>query len=531
MNKKILFLVVLFFESSLWCMEDQTDWRDLLNPANIMQMQRELNEIGQRAAEERQRRLYELLHRRETVQDKIDLLIHSDRDKSEPSYLAELDILKSELRACDRQDDAENNFITNVGNAGVGIAKDFFGAITDHARHKDELETAVAKQAVQAEVEQRGAMERFREALRTENLTKVGIFLALTAAGVFGSYYALTYLYRYFEAKMGMPTLIRDSSRFGWKDVLLQYFGKKNRRNIDAFSDVVLAPHIAEQVFSLAAATALTHEKGLQYRHLLLYGPPGTGKTLVAKTLAYSSGMDYAIISGADFSQFKPGTDVQKLHEVFDWADKGARGLILFIDEADALLRDRKHLDERGIKLVDAFLSRTNASSDKFMVVLATNYPEVLDSAVLSRINKKVSIPLPTRDERIRLLKLYTTKYLLSSSVDQHGKDKKNNKKNTKQKELVLTVVPEIDDAYLTALADRLGGFSGRDIDQLLGEIRIEGAMAENNTITQELFDRIVANKIEQHNQERTWEEKQNVGGKLPAYGKPALPPELSLVG
>jgi len=33
---------------------------------------------------------------------------------------------------------------------------------------------------------------------------------------------------------------------------------------------------------------------------MLIYGPPGTGKTLFAKKLAYSSGMDFAIMAGSD---------------------------------------------------------------------------------------------------------------------------------------------------------------------------------------------------------------------------------------
>ena len=35
-------------------------------------------------------------------------------------------------------------------------------------------------------------------------------------------------------------------------------------------------------------------------RNFLFYGPPGTGKTLFAKKLALNSGLDYAIMTGAD---------------------------------------------------------------------------------------------------------------------------------------------------------------------------------------------------------------------------------------
>ena len=38
------------------------------------------------------------------------------------------------------------------------------------------------------------------------------------------------------------------------------------------------------------------------YRNFMFYGPPGTGKTLFAKKLALKSGMDYAVMTGADVS-------------------------------------------------------------------------------------------------------------------------------------------------------------------------------------------------------------------------------------
>lgn len=38
------------------------------------------------------------------------------------------------------------------------------------------------------------------------------------------------------------------------------------------------------------------------FRNFIFYGPPGTGKTLFAKRLAKLSGMDYAIMTGADIA-------------------------------------------------------------------------------------------------------------------------------------------------------------------------------------------------------------------------------------
>lgn len=77
-------------------------------------------------------------------------------------------------------------------------------------------------------------------------------------------------------------------------------------------------------------------------QHLLLHGPPGTGKTLFAKSLAYASGLDYAILTGGDVAPL--GRDgVTQIHKVFDWANNSQRGVLLFVDEADAFLRKRTH--------------------------------------------------------------------------------------------------------------------------------------------------------------------------------------------
>lgn len=65
----------------------------------------------------------------------------------------------------------------------------------------------------------------------------------------------------------------------------------------------------------------------------------GTGKTMVAKRLASSSGMDYAVMSGGDVGPL--GKDaVTELHRLFQWAQQSSRGLLLFIDEVG--MNDRR---------------------------------------------------------------------------------------------------------------------------------------------------------------------------------------------
>lgn len=99
-----------------------------------------------------------------------------------------------------------------------------------------------------------------------------------------------------------------------------------------------MRPSLEERLRDIAIATRNTKRNRGFYRNILFYGPPGTGKTLFAKKLAQHSGMDYAILSGGDVSPM--GRDgVTAIHKVFNWAQTSRRGLLLFLDEADAFLR------------------------------------------------------------------------------------------------------------------------------------------------------------------------------------------------
>ena len=50
--------------------------------------------------------------------------------------------------------------------------------------------------------------------------------------------------------------------------------------------------------------------------------------------------MDYAIMTGGDIAPMgREG--VTAIHKVFDWASSSKKGVLLFVDEADAFLRKR----------------------------------------------------------------------------------------------------------------------------------------------------------------------------------------------
>lgn len=134
---------------------------------------------------------------------------------------------------------------------------------------------------------------------------------------------------------------------------------------------------------------------------MMFYGNPGTGKTLFAKKLAMQSGLEYAVMVGSDIAPL--GKDaVTEMNKIFDWAENQANGMILFIDEADAFLRNRSdmNMSEDMRHTINSFLYRTGTPSDKVIIVLATNQPGQLDSAVHDRIDEVVNFNKPSQPER-----------------------------------------------------------------------------------------------------------------------------------
>merc|ERR1712146_641362 len=98
-----------------------------------------------------------------------------------------------------------------------------------------------------------------------------------------------------------------------------------------------------------------------------------------------------------------------EIHKVFDWAQTSTKGVLLFVDEADAFLRKRSHLgdgrmSETTRNALSTFLYRTGTPTDKFMLVLATNTPEALDEAITDRVDEAVEFVLPTVAERAAML-------------------------------------------------------------------------------------------------------------------------------
>ncbi|ALJ28111.1 MULTISPECIES: ATP-binding protein [Stenotrophomonas] len=145
-------------------------------------------------------------------------------------------------------------------------------------------------------------------------------------------------------------------------------------------------------------------------RGILLYGPPGTGKTQIARVLASQSGLSFIAASSTEVKGQFLGDGGARVKQLFEKA-RAQAPCIVFLDEIDTIAPPRggDGSDKLNAEIVAQLLQELDGVGTRqgqVFLLAASNHPDAIDSALLSRLERKIRIGLPDADARAAILRL-----------------------------------------------------------------------------------------------------------------------------
>ena len=225
--------------------------------------------------------------------------------------------------------------------------------------------------------------------------------------------------------------------------------GNTHIENSPELADLYFNDALQAQVNYIVSVYNRISNQGGYFPNFLFYGEPGTGKTATALAIAKASGLDFVVMSGGNVQKLlKTGKAEQRLKEVIKWACNSEHGVVFFIDEADAFLKDPNgnEMSEELYSVLNSFLNLTGTESKEISFILSTNHPNKLPKAVIDRIGagQFIYFGLPDLHQRSQMISQFVAKYFPAASR------------------------PAFNAAITHEIAKRLDGFSGRNISYLM---------------------------------------------------------------
>jgi cell division protease FtsH len=196
---------------------------------------------------------------------------------------------------------------------------------------------------------------------------------------------------------------------------------------------------------------------------VILHGPPGTGKTLLARAVAGEAGVPFFAVSGSEFVERYVGVGASRVRELFARARAQEQGAVVFIDEIDAIGRQRSGgeagTNQESEQTLNQLLVELDGigGRERVVCIAATNRIDILDDALLrpGRFGLQIRVDPPNERGRLAVLELHARCKPLAADVD------------------------------LAGLARITAGSSGADLADMVNQAAIMAARERRSAITQ----------------------------------------------
>lgn len=494
MKKISLILLLSFIASSIFATDEQSFWSTQTEESNrrFREMTNSWEEVIERAREERQ-----------NTRDSYEARLRNAQTLEERAHYAR------ELERLSDQEERAGKIGENIANASINVASGWANHVMEGLRDEQRSEHELNKAAAVAYVSAQEETNRFKQKLDFLKEPKtIGIYTAsaaFIAFSVYASKYGLSLakdlVWHYYRN----PSIAQETSLLSFQEKLSnKIWGKKDEpKNV---KDVILDPELEQKIETLAKSVKNTVKNGAYFQNVLLYGPPGTGKTMVSQRIARSCGLDYIYFAASSLLQLSEEEALIKVTELFEFAKKSSKKLMIIVDEAEKLFAHRKkQLNDKTRNILTQILTYTGTESRDYMIVGLTNLPDELDPAFLNRCDEQINIAPPTFKERVKIIEKYVKDYLLTPV--------RQNKVYTtmvsrtlayfkKEAPVVkLNIEPNcISKAMIQEIAKQTEGFVGRDIAKMILSMQAQAFASDKKTLTKEIVNKTVESKIKQYN-------------------------------
>ena len=152
---------------------------------------------------------------------------------------------------------------------------------------------------------------------------------------------------------------------------------------------------------------------------LLLHGRSGTGKTTLVYALAKESNVPI-IDFQKSLASGPPDSIVSGIHAIFEFIRESSdsKPSIVFIDNFDTLVQSRDVSPSDTLSAVLDELDATSLCDHSVLVIAVTNRPDLLDTAVWTRFDDVIYVPLPDIRARTEILHILLSGLSYEKNID-----------------------------------------------------------------------------------------------------------------